>query len=578
MKIKNHIKKYKKTYIACTVLLIGLGWYYFSSTKSAAVSYTVRPASLGTIRSVVSGTGQVQSSQQVSISPKVSSTVTGVYVKNGDAVHAGDLLVALDTSTALFSLENAKISLEKLQSASPVSLGSAQNTFQNSSDTLNQSYDTAFNTLVTSYGDMNTILASLNDIFYTRDTSPYFSDSSSLNQNYGPNAYDYKMTAGKKLDAAAAAYANFRNTYITQTRTNTTTLAATLTQEYAVSQSVLEAVRSASVAINYIYNNTSKSSRTSAMNSDVNNLTSWTSTANKDVAAIVDAMNSVQNNTRSLTQADANLTNVSAGSNPLDIKSAELSLAQAQYSYDQYFIRAPFDGIIGNVSVHKADSVTGSTVIGTLVTKDYISKISLNEVDAAKVAVGQPVQITFNALPDLTVKGTVSDVDSVGTVSQGVVSYSITVAFNTDDAQVKAGMSINVDIVTAEKDQVITVPNGAIKTIGRKTYVQVPTSAITPLAQTTNVNTMGGAQASSTNQYRKNRGGTATSAENKEVTVGLSDDTSTEITSGINEGDLVVIKTSTGTAAAATTQGNIFSSIGGNRGGAGAARGATPGR
>ncbi len=567
MKIKNNIKKYKKTYVVCAIVAVALGWYYFSSTKATVTTYTVRPASLGTIRSVVSGTGQVQSSQQVSVNPKVSSTVTAVYVKNGDTVHAGDLLASLDASTAEFSLENAKISLAKLQSSNPVSLGSAQNNLQSSADTLNQSYDTAFNTLVTSYGDMNTILTSLNDIFYTRDTSPYFYESSTLNQYYGPNAYDYKMSAGKKLDAAALAYSNFRNVYIAQTRDATSTLSDTLNKEYTVAQGVLEALRGASVAINYIYDNTAKTSRTVAMNNDVNNLATWTATVNKDIGSIIDSINGIQNNVRSLSQADANLTNVSAGSNPLDIKSAELALAQAQYSYDQYFIRAPFDGVVGNVTIHKADSVSGSTVIATIVTKDYISKISLNEVDAAKVAVGQPVQISFNALPDLAITGVVSDVDTVGTVSQGVVSYSVTISFKTDDARVKAGMSVSTDIVTAEKDQVITVPNSAVKTIGRKTYVQIPAGTITPFAQPTN------ASASSTNQYRKaSRGGTATAVTNQEVTTGLSDDTSTEITSGINEGDLIVIKTTAGTGATtAATQGNIFSSLGGNRGGAGGA-------
>jgi HlyD family secretion protein len=545
------ITNFKKTSVFVTLILVGGAWYYVSSSSATATTYVIRPLSTNTIRSVVSGTGQVQSSQQITITPKVSGDVLSVQVKNGDTVHGGDLLVSLDAKTAGFSLENAKISLAKLESSNPVSLGSAQNGYENAGDSLTQAYSNSFNTVVNTYSDMGSITTSLNDIFYTKDTSPYFYDPTTLGQTYGSFAYQYKLDAGRKLDTATLEYSNFRSVYTTLSPNSTSTLLLALNQEYNVAQDLLDTVKSTSVAINYIYNLTSKTSRTNAMNGDVSNLSTWITTMNKDTAAILSAIQSIQNNGRSLTQAGANLTSVISGTTPLDIQSAQLSLAQAQYTYDQYFIRAPFDGIVGNVSLHIGDSVGQSTTIATLVTKNYISKISLNEVDAAKVSVGQAVKVSFNALPDLSLDGVVSDVDSVGTVSQGVVSYTVVISFNTDDTRVKAGMSINADIITSEKDSVLAVPNGAIKTVGNHSFVQIPAVGV-PVSVNGRVSSV-------------------SKITSVPVEIGLSDDTNTEIVSGLNQGDQVVIRTIAGNSTKTTTasQGNILSSLSGGRGGIG---------
>src|ERR1035437_953954 len=561
----NTIKNHKKKTLLILILIIGGAWYYHSSTATVASTYVTRKVSLGTIRSAVSGTGQVQSFQEVSVSPKVSADVISINVKNGDTVHAGDLIATLDNTNALFSLQNAKISLAKLESSNPVSLSGSQNSVSSSQDNLNQSYSTAFNSLVSTYSDMGSILTSLNDMFYTNGVSPYFYDGTSVSQTYGPAALQYKTAAGVELDKAAQGYAAFRQVYSTISQNSTDTLVDALNKENKVAVNLLQAVKDTAVTVNYIISLTPKSSRTTAMNTDSANLSSWISTVNKDTSDVSSNVVSIQSNTRSLNQSTASLQSVQSGSNPLDIQSAQVSLAQAQYNYSQYFIRAPFDGIVGNVTLHKGDSAGPSSIIATIVTKDYISKISLNEVDSAKVAVGQPVAITFNALQDLKVNGTVSDVDTVGSVSQGVVSYTVTISFDTDDSRVKAGMSINADITTAEKDNVIVVPSSALKTVGNRTLVQIPAGPITYPTSATTANGSGSSSTARTN----NRMGTATAVTTIPVEIGLSDDTNTEITSGLNEGDIIVIRTITNTSSSASSQASILSSLSGGRGGFG---------
>jgi macrolide-specific efflux system membrane fusion protein len=137
----------------------------------------------------------------------------------------------------------------------------------------------------------------------------------------------------------------------------------------------------------------------------------------------------------------------------------------------------------------------------------------------------------------LTIAGTVSEVDQLGTVSQGVVSYSIKIAFDTQDDRIKPDMSVSASIVTNVDQDVLVVPNSAIKTIGGNSIVQ-----------TLPVSTQDAQTASSDGIT------SATGPSSAAVQVGLANDSQTEITSGLNEGDWVVIRTvDSSTASKSTT-------------------------
>jgi HlyD family secretion protein len=101
---------------------------------------------------------------------------------------------------------------------------------------------------------------------------------------------------------------------------------------------------------------------------------------------------------------------------------------------------APFDGILATFTAKVGES-SGSSV-GTLITEQKVAVISFNEVDAASIKIGQKAKLTLMAITGLTIPGTVVEIDSVGTVSSGVVTYDVKIAFDKDDERVKAGMSV----------------------------------------------------------------------------------------------------------------------------------------
>lgn len=248
-------------------------------------------------------------------------------------------------------------------------------------------------------------------------------------------------------------------------------------------------------------------------------------------------------------EAQAQLDKLLAGPTAIDLKlsqnsvdqrvsalsAAQNKLSDAQKALTDYSVVAPFDGVIGSLTAQpNVDISAGGTAV-TMITNQKIATVALNEVDAAKVAVGQKATLTFDAIEGLSITGEVAEVSPLATVSQGVVSYNVKIAFDTQDDRIKSGMSVSTSIVTEVKADVLTVPNSAVKSQSGQYYVQT-------LANTSSTNA--------------NSSGLVTSNQtpvNVPVTTGVTNGTLTEITSGLKEGDQIITQTIKSTSQSSST-------------------------
>jgi RND family efflux transporter MFP subunit len=196
---------------------------------------------------------------------------------------------------------------------------------------------------------------------------------------------------------------------------------------------------------------------------------------------------------------------------------------------------APISGTVNAVNIKNGDDLSklssGSSrqvpiIIGDLGTLK--AQVQVNEVDIPNVDIGQKVTMTFSAIDNFTVTGKVEKMDSLGTLTSGVVTFNVTIGFDTLDPRIKPEMSVSAAIITDVKQNVLIVPSGAIKTQNGTSYVEVFNSGQTPV-QTT-------------------------------VITGSSNNTETEITSGISAGDKVVTQTinpsATSTASTSSSSSN----------------------
>jgi HlyD family secretion protein len=262
-----------------------------------------------------------------------------------------------------------------------------------------------------------------------------------------------------------------------------------------------------------------------------------------------------------VTQKKQALDKLEAGADKLDVQVQELAirqkqnaLADAEETLADYTVRAPFDCVVAEVSVAKGDTVSSGTAIATVISKKMLAEVSLNEIDVAKVQTGQKATLTFDAVEDLSISGDVVEIDTLGTVSQGVGSYNIKVAFDTQDPRIKPGMSVSAEIINEAKTDVLTVPVAAVKTQGDISYVEM-IDGVTAADQAT-----GEKIVTSTTAPRR-----------QQVETGLSNDTSTEIVNGLSEGDLVVSRTvsngksTTATSSGSSRSGMMLPGLGGGR-------------
>jgi HlyD family secretion protein len=241
-------------------------------------------------------------------------------------------------------------------------------------------------------------------------------------------------------------------------------------------------------------------------------------------------------------------TDLDLKSSLLSVKQKEIALADLKENLSKYNVRAPFGGIIASVPVQVGENVSSGTVLATIITSKKIATIPFTEVDIAKIKLGQKATLTFDAISNLTITGRVEEIDSIGTVSQGVVNYNVKISFDTNDSRIKPGMSTSVAIITNIKQNILAIPNSAIKTQNNASYIEVFNTAL-PEA-------LPGIQ-----------GSISTTPPTKiNIETGISSDTLTEVISGLKEGDIIVIKTITGTTKTTNTSTkNILSSMGGNK-------------
>jgi len=197
-----------------------------------------------------------------------------------------------------------------------------------------------------------------------------------------------------------------------------------------------------------------------------------------------------------VTQAQAGLDKLTAPAAAPDIAAADAGVVQAQAAVataqrnlDQAKLTAPFDGVVAAVTIQpgsssnagsssssssSSSSTSGGTAAITLVDRSKLHvDVNLSETDAARVEVGQPVTLTFDALPNVTLTGKVATIAPAATVSQNVVTYPVQVEFDPGNTPVKVGMSATADIQLQQVNNAILVPSRAVQTSGNARTVTV---------------------------------------------------------------------------------------------------------
>lgn len=480
------------------------------------------------------------------------------------------------------SLANAKLAMEKLQAPTDTltqlqalhALESANATKTQAEADLVKARENAWNAVANAFLDLPDVMASTQELLFGSTAAAgqwnidFYKNNTEIFDHratqYHTDAYDTYQTARTRYDAAFAKYK------AADRLGNTTDITSLLDETYETAKYISESLKSTDNLIQLYKDVSLTHDRRPVAIADthLNTIGANTDKTNATLTNLLSAKNAIISGAfanasaeRTVTEKTLSLEKLSEGPDDLDVRTQELTIqerenaladakealngpslaaqaltvserrnavADAEEALAECAVRAPFDGIIAKINIQEHEDVSSGTAAITMLSSKKIAEISLNEMDVAQIKVGQKVTLALDAIPNLTLSGTVVEVDTLGTTSQGVVTYGVKIAFDAQDERIKPSMSVTTNIITNAKAETLLVPTSAIKTQGDITMIDV-------VAETApEVQNMGSGPLTTTLK---------TAPERKTIEIGLANDEYTEVVSGLSEGDIIVTRT-----------------------------------
>ena len=527
--------------LAIVALVLGTLIYrdMFVPAKNAASALNLYTVARRTVTASVTGSGNVEPQQQANVNFKVAGTLTAIDVTVGEHVTAGQTLATIDSSAEQTALDQANANLATAEA----NLQSVQTPLtQNQITQLQDNVNTAQQT----YNDM---VAQVN-LTNQQDAAQVSTDQSqlSLDQSILNNSLSYQQDKQQ--------LANDKVTL--QTAQTTFKSDATCTGVAFASYSPqclaeFTAVSNAQTAVNLDQAKVNADAGQvnldqSKLNADTtkqqNDATSGQRSINQAAASLTSAQDQLKTQTESKPNQIA-----SARANVL---SAQAAVATAQQNLGNTTLVSPMDGEVNSISGVVGETVApggGATqeapgsqaplptstassafmVIGNISGLEVV--IPFAESDASRLSFNDDAQVTFDAVPNLTISGHVIAVGSAATVTSGVVNYYATIVLNQVNKALKQGMTANATVTVSKAANALSVPNLAVTHAGGQAFVTVYS---------------GGQQVATP------------------IDTGVVGDQYTEVVGGLNDGEQIVLPT---VRAATATSGTGRGGFGGGGGG-----------
>ena len=498
-------KKNGKWLVPVVVAAAAGAVFLISGGGNKAASRDVTYAETTPIRQDVSnslsGTGTLNPANTYTVKSLVDGKILTGGFEEGDKVEEGDVLYTIDSSDASTNLEKASIALQQ-----------AQRSYDKTVDLqyVRAEVDGTVSSLKVAKGDQVT---SGQEVAVIRDSSKML-----LNLLF-PAADAANFSVGQSADVMLdGTFETLKGTITAITGTDELSTGNLLVRTVTIRVNNAGGLTTAQAATASINGVSSIASATFAYQAE----RTLTALASGTVSAInVQEGDAVSKGDILIELTGDDLTE-SIQSASESLRSAEISMQNQQDNMSNYTITSPISGTIIEKDAKQGDALTSGSTLCVIYDLSYLEMvINVDELQIGALSVGQKVQITADAVADKTYVGTVTRVSMKGSSSGGTTTYPITIRIDDTDG-LRPGMNANAEIVVAEANNALVVPNAAVIRGG---YVLV--SKKSPSA----ANAVEDMDAPEGYVYVK-------------VETGVSDDSYTEIKSGLQEDDTVAYDTS----------------------------------
>lgn len=485
-------------------------------TQKTTDTYTEETVQVRNVAAYLTFSGNVEAVSDATIKPKVSKTVTAVNVSIGDEVKKGDVIATLDDSEIQRSIKKQEASLSNTELNNFYSIRDSQEKYDNYKADLENGQNSQIMSAANSVENARTS--------YEQAKETYERNKMELENNMDSSVIssNQKVASAKQaLDDANQDYAdneakirgydkgvaNAESIY-GEDSSEAANAQKELESAEGKSDSLQKAIDNAQTNYDNAVNDLLMSYYTSNvnLNSDYENMqqkyTAYQQAQASYEIAVKSASETLQDYADSLekTQATSNTT------------TATVELEALYDQLEDYKITAPIDGVITVLNINVGDSASTSDTAAEVTNYDKMKvQIKIDEDNISALDNGTEVTVSVDAL-NKTYKGTIENMSKKATVSNNVSYFTADVTFDADD-DIRSGLSAEVKYLLNGVENVVSVSMSALNyNTDNTAYVLV--------------------------------GGNASNAQQRNVTLGISNGTYVEIKDGLAEGETVLVKQS----------------------------------
>jgi len=467
----------KKIIIFIVIIIVIIGSIYQIFFKRKESKLNLVEVARGNISQEVSETGTVKKGEKIELGFKNTGQIKEIYVETGEKVKRGDKLAKMDDSELQIQLKEKKAEMDLAQArldkliagASKEDIQIAQSKVDNrqldvdnAQRNLNGALEDALNVLddvyLKSYNAYNVVLDIQKDYF---NGSSQESIKVKTKKDVIENAKDEIKSF---LDAAKSDPTDEK-------------ISLALSKTKADLEDINEGLK--------VIRETCDESVSSTDKTSLDNQRQYINTALSDV---VDAEQSIESKKLALDLAQGNLqlaknelAKLLAPARNEDIEVARAQLEQAKSQIKllenkiyQSYLRSPVDGQVIKIDKRKGETVGATEKIITVMPDDpFDIEVNIYEEDVVKINVGNPVEISLVAFPEKKFQGRIVSIDPAGKLIEGVVYYKVTISSENLPNEVKPGMTADLVIKTASKENVLIISQDLIQKKEGKFIVQV---------------------------------------------------------------------------------------------------------
>ncbi len=455
-----------------------------------------------TIERFVSSDGNIINPDIANLSFFINGTLDEIFVQEGENVTQGQLLAQLDTQDLLFDLRSAKNDVAIAQATieakkAGVTETDIRTTQQNlekaytqkenaqkeAQKNQDQAFETTQTTLQKSISEVNNILVRIDQIMgikrhYPEETIRNIAFHDSITESLIIQMHEsitrYSNDISKRVTPSTMLEYHTMSKHILDTQ-------ILLDQTYTLLMSMIDLFQTA-VSNTRISEPQINTARDDIQNSlqTINNLQNTiTQNIQSIESAQLNQQNIISQEQKNIESALIALQNSEETTNERRIsketglsieyarlEQAKLRVEKAEYNMSLARLTSPIDGVVIEVNGSKGESLKAETTnsdnafIKIISASNFTTEVFVEEVDIARIFLGQSVRITLDAIADVTLEGEVSFISSIAQIdNNGIVTYLVRIKITEDyDAPIREGMSAYVDFIEVQSENTLTIP------------------------------------------------------------------------------------------------------------------------